>query len=82
MSESRRQGSLPVRLRPLESVCVCLNIACAGLSSFYLLFSKKPSPLSDRTVIEDRALRSKTASCRETGNSQHDMTAGIAGSVH
>ena len=43
----------------LASVCVCLNIACAGLSSFDLLFSKvwerlerSPlSPLSNRTVI-------------------------------
>ena len=42
----------------LASVCVCLNIACAGLSSFDLLFSqsvgttrKKPSPVSNRTVI-------------------------------
>jgi len=29
---------VPVRL--LASVCTCLNIACAGLSSFDLLFSQ------------------------------------------
>jgi len=43
---------------------------------------KKPSPLSNRTVIGDGVLRPKTASCRETGNSLHAMTAGVAGSVH
>src|SRR6218665_2289078 len=43
---------------------------------------QKPSPLSDRTVIGDGVLRPKTASCMERGNSQHAMTAGVAGSVH
>src|SRR6218665_3428216 len=73
----------------LASFCVCLNIACAGLSSFDLLFSKVWERLNsqlpketDRTVIGDGVLRPKTASCRETGNSLHAMTAGVAGSVH
>ena len=90
MSESRRQARQPVRLRLLASVCVCLNIACARLS-FDLLFSKVwerlssqllKEALSDRTVIGDSVLRPKTASYRETGNSQHVMTSGVAGSVH
>jgi len=66
---------LPVRL--LASVCVFLNIACAGLSSFDLLFSKVWERLdsqlpkealspSNRTVIRDGVLRPKTASSSET----------------
>src|SRR6218665_4020392 len=75
----------------LASVCVSLNIACAGLSSFVLLFSKvwdrlnsqlPKEALSNRTVIGDGVLRPKTTSCRETGNSLHAITAGVAGSVH
>src|SRR6218665_3261889 len=77
----------------LASVCVCLNIACAGLSSFDLLFSKvwerldsqllkKSNSLSYRTVIGDSILRPRMASCSETGNLQHAMTAGVKGSVH
>ena len=57
-------------LHLLASVCVCLNIVCAGLSSFDLLFSKvwerldsqlPKEALSDRTVIGDGVLRPKTA---------------------
>src|SRR6218665_22264 len=58
------------------SACICLSIACAGLSSFDLLFSKvwgdstcncrkKPS------LIGQLSSGAKTASCSETGNSQN-----------
>ena len=60
MSHMDKADCLPL----LASVCICLNIACAVLSSFDLLFSKvwdrlnsqlpkEASPLSDRTVIGD-----------------------------
>jgi len=80
VSNVDKADCLPVRLRLLASVCVCLNIACAGLSSFDLLFSKEWERLNsqlpkearfDRTVIRDGVLGPKTASCSKTGN--HSM---------
>ena len=53
------------------SACVCLNIACPGLSSCDLLFYKVWERLDSQpakealSVIEDRMLRSKTTSCSE-----------------
>src|SRR6218665_1338964 len=47
-----QSDSLPVHLRLLASVCICLNIACAGLSSFDLLFSKMWERLDSQLPIK------------------------------
>src|SRR6218665_1884839 len=67
-------------LAPVFLLSICSFPKCGNGSTHNC--RKKPSPLSDRTVIGDGVLRPKTASCRETGNSQHAMTTGVAGSVH
>src|SRR6218665_915535 len=49
----------------LASVCVCLNIACAGLSSFDLLFSKVSEQL------ERSPIPSLIGQLSESANSVH-----------
>src|SRR6218665_2919820 len=57
------------RLSLLASVCVCLNIVCAGLNSFDLLFSKVWERLERNPLPSLIGQLSKSASC--SGYSVH-----------
>ena len=54
-----------------------------SVAILFVGFVTKKLNIYFRTVIGDAVLRPKTTSCSQTvGNSQHTLTAGVAGSVH